>query len=132
MTPEFAAFKARFGQATLAGLVAAAAHYQGALRPKLQRGYTSGAFVTGATASSVQMTAPYEGVNGPEIVVGTNELVAMYWELGHHNLFTRKYERVEYWRETLGLEGAAMAAAMGSTMRTVLESGATAAEGFDS
>jgi hypothetical protein len=40
----------------------------------------------------------------------------MYWELGHYNIFTRKYERVEYWRETLGLEGAAMALAMGSTM----------------
>lgn len=132
MTPEFAAFKQRYDDATSAGLVAAAALYQGALRRKLLRGYLTGKFVTGATASSVQMGEPFQGPRGRAIVVGSNELVAMYWELGHFNIFTRKYERVEYWRETLGLMGAAMAAVMGSTMSAVLESRPITPDGFDS
>ena len=35
------------------------------------------------------------------IAVGTNVPYAKYWELGHHNLFTRQFERVERWRPTL-------------------------------
>jgi hypothetical protein len=121
MTPEFAAFKRRFDDATKAGLVAAAAHYAGAVRQKLLRGYTSGHFVTGATAASVQMGVTYDGPGGPQIFVGTNELVAMYWEFGHFNIFTRKYERVEYWRETLVSEAPIMARLMGATTSAAIQ-----------
>jgi hypothetical protein len=137
MTPEFAAFKRRFDDATKAGLVAAAAHYAGAVRQAAARLYDSGHFVTGATAASVQMGVTYDGPAGLRSFVGTNELVAMYWELGHFNIFTRKYERVEYWRETLGLMarlgrnyiGGDGASAMGSTMNGGVVAAAVAAIG---
>lgn len=120
MTPEFAAFKQRYARARDAGLVAAALLYQGAVREKLIRGYTTGAFVTGATAASVQVAAPRDAASGREIVVGTNELIALFWEMGHMNLFTRKYERVEHWRSTLDETAPAMAAAYGTAFQRVL------------
>jgi len=107
-TPQFEAFRSTWNRAVDAGLVAAAARYHGALRERLQRGYTSGDFVTGETAASVQMGGIVDTIDGRKITVGTNELVPLYWELGHLNLFTRKYERVEHWRETLETEGAGM------------------------
>jgi hypothetical protein len=124
MTPEFAAFKQRFERARDAGLVAAALLYQGAVREKLIRGYTSGAFVTGATSSSVQMTAPHDDAGGREVVVGSNELVALYWEMGHHNLFTRKYERVEHWRHALEENAPKMLAAYAGAFQRALQGAA--------
>lgn len=122
MSPEFAAFQARFNQATDASLVAAATVFHGAIREKLQRGYTTGNFVTGATASSVvQDPEPYDGPAGRQISVGTPELVALYWELGHHNILTRKFERVEYWRDTLVEKRDEMAAMFAAEMHTRLE-----------
>jgi hypothetical protein len=32
--------------------------------------------------------------------VGTKFIEALYWELGHRNAFTRKYERVQLWVPT--------------------------------
>lgn len=68
----------------------------------LRGGYTSGAFVTGRVMNSVTISPVLElggGVMG--IKVGTNVMYALYWELGHWNLFTGKYERVEVWRPAL-------------------------------
>lgn len=124
MTPEFAAFQQRYRRAIPQGLVAAAALYHGTIRAKLQRGYTTGAYVTGATAASVQMTPPASDGDRWTVRVGTPSLVALYWELGHHNVFTKRYERVEYWRETLGLLAPEMARLAGGTMSTIIETGA--------
>lgn len=68
----------------------------------LRGGYTSGLFVTGRVMNSVTISKAFEiapGVFG--IKVGTNVLYALFWELGHWNLFTGKYERVEVWRPAM-------------------------------
>ena len=121
-TPEFARFREAWDDGVPRGLVAAALLYQGALRPKLQRGYTSGDFTQGIQAAAVQVGVPERGPDGDwGITVGTNEMISLYWEMGHQNLFTRKYERVEYWRETMDEQGDAMAAAFGGELRVRLE-----------
>jgi len=123
MTPEFARFQQTFNDAVPQGLVAAAAIYHGALRAKLQRGYTSGDFTTGNVSASVQMDAGSQIGGEWEVAVGTNLMYALYWEMGHQNVFTRRYERVEHWRETAEEEGDAMAAAFGAVVATRLEAG---------
>lgn len=120
-TPEFERFQRAFEAGVPEALTAAALLYQAALRPKLQRGYTSGNFTQGIQAAAVQVTPP-ELVDGDaQVTVGTNELVSLYWEMGHQNLFTRKYERVEYWRETMEELAPAMAEQFGVTLSTRLE-----------
>ena len=84
-------------RAQMAGLVAAAELYLGAMREELQEGYTSGDFVTGAAANSVSRTSPEPAPDGFEIAVGSNLDYVMFWEVGHQNLFTGKHERVEKW-----------------------------------
>lgn len=81
----------------MAGLIAAAELYVGAMREELQHGYTSGDFVTGHVANSVSRTTPVVTGEGIEIAVGTDVDYALAWELGHQNLFTGKHERVEKW-----------------------------------
>lgn len=126
MTPEFRAFTAQLDKAVPRGLVKAAAIYHGALRRKLQRGYTSGKFTTGNVAASVQMGLP-ELVDGHWVMtVGTSLMYALYWEMGHMNVFTHKYEREQYWAETVGLNAAKMNAAMGDEMNVVLATGGPA------
>lgn len=78
-------------------LKAAAYVYYNAVKSKLKGGYTTGNFVTGLGLNAVTRTEPTPAEAGYEIVVGTNVDYAVYWELGHHNVFTRKYERVEIW-----------------------------------
>jgi hypothetical protein len=43
---------------------------------------------------------PSRTATGWETSVGTKFIEALYWELGHRNLFTRKYERVQLWVPT--------------------------------
>lgn len=93
-TSEFAD---RFPAAVNAGLKAAAYVYANEVKRALAPGYTSGAFVTGRVLNSVTVGEPANGA----IEVGSDVDYAMYWELGHHNLFTRRYERVEIWRPAL-------------------------------
>lgn len=130
MSPEFAAFRERYDRACQAGLVAAAEVFNGAVKAKLQRGYTSGRFATGAAAGSVvgptgsdaggEPSMPYQDGDGWAIRVGTNEMYLLYWEVGHINLFTRKYERVEHWRTTMEEEGPAMSIAFAGAYKGVM------------
>lgn len=46
---------------------------------------------------SVRSLTPYKVGHGYETQLGTKIMEALYWELGHHNTFTRKYERVQIW-----------------------------------
>lgn len=46
---------------------------------------------------SIRKLMPYKTQSGWETQVGTKLIEALYWELGHQNLFTRKYERVQIW-----------------------------------
>lgn len=107
-TVPFAEFRRNAEDGVRAGLVAAALQYQAQLRPKLQRGYTSGNFTQGIQAAAVQVSDVERRGDRWRVVVGTNEMISLYWEMGHQNLFTRRYERVEYWRETMVEETPAM------------------------
>jgi hypothetical protein len=65
--------------------------------------YKGGAFrSTLFVKQSVRFLTPYKTPDGYETVLGTKLIQALYWELGHHNTFTRKYERVRIW-EPAGL-----------------------------
>ena len=88
---------ARMQAATMAGLLAAAAVVENRVKEALRGGYTSGRFVTGHVLASVTHSEPEIGPNGAFILVGTDVMYALYWELGHRNLFTRKFERQERW-----------------------------------
>lgn len=71
--------------------------YADLVKEKLAGGYTTGSFVTGETAAEV--VADYATTIDPEAAVGSDSIIALAWELGHVNLFTRKFERVEHWRD---------------------------------
>jgi hypothetical protein len=105
-----AAVEARMQQAEADALFAAAQHYRNAMTENLRGGYTSGAFAHGmdGVAGSVSVSEPQRDNVSAFVVVGTNVEYAKFWELGHVNLFTRKYERVEKWRPTLEQEAPAM------------------------
>jgi hypothetical protein len=83
------------------GLTAGARHYAGEVMRDLAGGYTSGAFVTGAVMRSVTVVPAVRVGDTYEALVGTNLLYALFWEVGHQNLFTRRYERQEVWRPRL-------------------------------
>lgn len=72
--------------------------YEREIVRRLQGGYTSGAFVTGAAANAVRRGAPEWDDGAWRAPVYTDDEKAVFWELGHRNLFTRRYERVEHWR----------------------------------
>src|SRR4051812_13456471 len=98
-------FATRHARATDAALVAGAQELINGLKDQkplgLASGYTSGAFVTGETLNSIQATDPYTEAGTRHIRVYTDLLRALYWEYGHMNLFTRRYERQERWAPTL-------------------------------
>lgn len=60
-------------------------------------GFTTGAFTTGKAVASITIGPITAAGRFGEyaIQVGTNVLYHLFWELGHMNVFTRKYERVE-------------------------------------
>ena len=91
-------FIRNFDEACQKGLIAAAYIAANEVKRKLRGGYTSGQFVTGTVLNSVTRSEPVRTANGWKIVVGTNVMYALYWELGHFNLFMRRFVRVEHWR----------------------------------
>src|SRR6478609_2030723 len=99
------AFKARHEAATKAALTAAAQVVVNGLKePKpegLTGGYTSGDFVTGQLLNSIIVSDTQKDAKGTFVTVGTDLMYAVYWEFGHVNVFTRKYEREERWGPTL-------------------------------
>lgn len=68
-------------------------------------GYTSGDFAKG-NAADIQITPVYtkRGKRQADIYSAANrdgEPYPAYWELGHENVVTGKYERVEIWRPAM-------------------------------
>ena len=106
------AVEARMAQAEADALVGAAQIYRNAMTEALKGGYTSGAFYSGmqGIAGSVAVSEPQRDQVGAYVVVGTNVPYGKFWELGHMNLFTGKFERVEKWRPVLEREAPAMIA----------------------
>lgn len=92
---------ARLRAASSAGLLAAAAVVENKVKDGLRGGYTSGRFVTGHVLASVNHSEPALDANGAYILVGTDVLYALFWEVGHQNLFTGRFERVEIWMPAL-------------------------------
>ena len=92
----------RWDDASRRGLDAAANH----LRTELLKAFGSDYYKGGRFRSTLQVKqsirrlAPYRTADGWETTVGTNKIEALYWELGHQNTFTRKYERVQLWVPT--------------------------------
>jgi hypothetical protein len=98
-------FAQRHARATDAALEAGAQELINGLKDTkplgLTQGYTSGDFVTGNLLNSIFATEPYTANGTRHISVYTDLLYALYWEMGHINAFTRKYEREERWYPTL-------------------------------
>jgi hypothetical protein len=111
------AIEARLLQAIDDGLVAGGNVYRSHMQDRLIEGYTSGAFVSGmqGVAGSVAVSEPQGDETGRFVVVGTSQRDAtgtvsypLAWELGHQNLFTGRFERVEKWRPGLDEDAPAM------------------------
>jgi hypothetical protein len=102
-----AAVDDRMRDAAAQALAGAAQVYRNAVTEKLRNppegGYTTGAWDHGmaGVAGSVAVSEVERTDNAVLIAVGTNVPYAKYWELGHQNLFTRRFERVERWRPAL-------------------------------
>lgn len=92
----------RYDEASRMGLAAAGNH----LRTAVVKAFGSSYYKGGAFRSTLQVkqsirtVGPTSTPSGYEMLVGTKLIEALYWELGHRNLFTRKYERVELWVPT--------------------------------
>lgn len=87
-------------RAAKAGLIAQAAaivRYWKREMVSHKGGFTSGRFVTGTALNAITQTAPRALAKLGEyfILVGTNLRYHLFWELGHMNTWTGKYERVE-------------------------------------
>ena len=105
-----AAAKDRYREGARKGVEAAATHLWVSVRKAFGSWYyTSAAFrSTLQVKQSIRRDGPKWDGEGWESLVGTNKVEALYWELGHHNVFTRKYERVEMWVPTGAREVQAM------------------------
>lgn len=79
-------------------LIAAAYVLVNSVKRALRGGYTSGDFVTGGVINSVTRGQPFRDGQGWAIEVGTDLMYALFWEVGHHSIFSRRYEREERWR----------------------------------
>ena len=92
---------AKMNAARDAALIAAAEVVRTEVKLRLRGGYTSGQFVTGNVWNSVKLSAPTDDPEGRGVRVYTDVTYALYWEVGHLNTFTRKYERKEVWHPAL-------------------------------
>lgn len=112
---------AQFDRAVDAGLTAMAETYATAVKRELARGYTTGAFVTGHVLNSVTVQRPTTESGTRTVHTGTPVDYALYWELGHQNLFTGRFARHPIWLPTLlatlGQQRAAFEAAFVGVMQ---------------
>ena len=107
-----AAARDRYREGARKGMDAASNH----LRVSVQKAFGSWYYKGGRFRSTLQVKqsirrdGPKWDGEGWESLVGTNKVEALYWELGHHNVFTRKYERRELWKPTAIAQAEAMRA----------------------
>ena len=89
----------RYREAARKGIAAGATVITNAVKDAHDSSYyKGGAFRdTVKVRQSIRQTKPVMGTSGWEVRIGTNKIVALYWELGHHNTFTRRYERRALW-----------------------------------
>ena len=105
------------------GLTAMAQPVYNEVKRQLRHGYHSslgnwGNFVTGNNLNHVTVSPVTVTDDGASIKVGTDLDYALYWELGHHNIFTRHFERDEKWRPAYEQTRAAAYAAFARVFRS--------------
>jgi hypothetical protein len=105
------------------GIIAAAYIVSNNVKRNLRGGYTSGEFVTGQSINAVTISDPFRLGPNWGIRVGTNLLYNLFWELGHMNIFTHRFERVEKWRPALFDSRDAAAAAYARVYIETMERG---------
>jgi hypothetical protein len=94
-------------KAEKAGLRASARVLQRAVKRKLRGGYTSGDFTTGRVLNSVRIGPVEDDGRGGLAVAVYSDLTQdgeagdpnypLYWEFGHFNIFTRRFEHEPRW-----------------------------------
>jgi hypothetical protein len=96
LTSNVDAFLRAEEAAIKAALVAGSEVMLRRLRRDLQQGFKGGRFVTGRAANSMTRSEPERDGDGWMIRVGTNVEYVLAWSVGHLNLYTRKFERRDY------------------------------------
>jgi len=139
--------QAAFLNAVSSGVSAGGQAYANPVRRRLMNGYTSGAFSRGGggVAGEVIVTDPEPTPDGDgvQVRVGTDVMYALFWEIGHVNIFVRSgpaastllqkgeyhlpgggvtgtYQRVEIWRPFLLENAGQIRAKIHSVMRARL------------
>jgi hypothetical protein len=93
-----------------------------------RQGYTSGDFATvpGGVHATVTQSDAHEHEGKRRVLIGTNRRspagypYPLAWELGHFNIFLRKFVRVETWRPALDENRDKIRATFQRVFRTVL------------
>lgn len=118
---------ALFRRAVREGLLVAGNRVRNAVVRALRGGYRSslgnrGDFVTGTSLNHVRVAEPVIGptLDTSYVRVGTDLLYNLYWEVGHHNIFTRRFERDERWRPAFRSTIPAARAAMYAAFKRVI------------
>ena len=93
------------------------------VKRQLRHGYHSslghwGDFVTGNNVNHVTVSPVTVTDDGASITVGTDLDYALFWEVGHHNIFTRHFERDEKWAPAYEATRAEAAAAFARVFRS--------------
>lgn len=122
MSAEFTSHLPHFGplhrKGIDKGLVAVAAMLEKALHDAHRGGYTSGTYSEGQVRKAIKYTLPETDDDGARIIrvgirgngqpyqIGQKTpasigQIALFWTLGHHNTYTRKFEQVDKWRPTV-------------------------------
>src|SRR4051812_19146417 len=84
----------------MSGLIAASEVAVTGPKQALERGYTTGGVVTRNNVNAVARGEPEVTPDGVSIAYGSRQVdppYPLFWEVGHHNTFTGKFERVETW-----------------------------------
>lgn len=119
-SPKFERFTAKWNAAVDGGLIASAYVYRNEVTRRLVQGYTTGRYVTPHVGRSVTISPIRLDAGARVIHVGTNIDYAAFWEFGHHNKFTGKFERVEHWRLSMMDVGPQMGVAFSRTFKRLL------------
>lgn len=107
----------RYREAARKGLVAGGALLVREIKKAHGKSYYKGGkYRTGQVRQSIKKTAPF-WLNGWILQVGTKLVFPLYWELGHTNRFSGKYERVQIWQPTYLQNVTAIQAEFGATLK---------------
>lgn len=77
-------------------------------------------WAVGYLRGTVTMSPIERWLDGWAIRVGTNVLYALFWELGHHNIFTKRFERDPKWVPTFLANQSKYAAAFSAAFRRTM------------